>query len=86
LESILIICPFRDPQRLYHLTSILQFEIVEDWFAINWSGVCKELSKVTIPTLATGTEDVSILTANDLTIAQKISEACSYRLKMPGMD
>jgi hypothetical protein len=42
-------------------TAIQQFEIVEDWFATNWSGVCNQLSKVTIPTLVvTGTEDVAV--------------------------
>ena len=30
-------------------TAIQQFEIVEDWFATNWTGVCSQLSKITIP-------------------------------------
>jgi pimeloyl-ACP methyl ester carboxylesterase len=28
-----------------------QFNIVESWFATNWSGVCGQLSKITVPTL-----------------------------------
>jgi pimeloyl-ACP methyl ester carboxylesterase len=66
-------------------TSIQQFEIVEDWFATNWSGVCNELSKVTIPTLVvTGTEDVSVPAANSLIIAQKIPGAWLVQIKEAG--
>ena len=50
-----------------------QFNIVEDWFATNWSGVCGQLSKISVPTLViTGTEDVAVPAANSLIIAQKI--------------
>jgi pimeloyl-ACP methyl ester carboxylesterase len=66
-------------------TSIQQFEIVEDWFATNWSGVCNELSKVTIPTLVvTGSEDVSVPTANDLIITQEIPGAWLVQIKDAG--
>ena len=38
-----------------------QFHVVEDWFAANWSGICFQLSKISVPTLViTGTEDVSV--------------------------
>jgi pimeloyl-ACP methyl ester carboxylesterase len=50
-----------------------QFNIVEGWFATNWSGVCSQLSKITIPTLViTGTEDVAVPAANSLIITAKI--------------
>jgi pimeloyl-ACP methyl ester carboxylesterase len=66
-------------------TSIQQFEIVEDWFATNWSGVCNQLSKVTVPTLVvTGTEDVAVPPANDLIIAQKIPGAWLVQFKEAG--
>jgi pimeloyl-ACP methyl ester carboxylesterase len=42
-----------------------QFNIVEDWFATNWPGVCGQLSKISVPTLVlTGTEDVAVPAAN----------------------
>ena len=66
-------------------TAIQQFEIVEDWFATNWSGVCNQLSEVTIPTLVvTGTEDVSVPAANSLIIAQKIPGAWLVQIKEAG--
>jgi len=50
-----------------------QFNIVEDWFATNWGGVCSQLSNISVPTLViTGTEDVAAPAANSLIIAQKI--------------
>ena len=56
-----------------------QFNIVEEWFTTNWSGVCSHLSKISIPTLViTGTEDVSVPAANSLIIAEKITgSACT---------
>ncbi|MBV9177280.1 MAG: alpha/beta hydrolase [Nitrososphaeraceae archaeon] len=62
-----------------------QFNIVEDWFATNWSGVCNQLSKITIPTLViTGTEDVAVPTANSLIIVQKIPGAWLVQIKGAG--
>jgi pimeloyl-ACP methyl ester carboxylesterase len=66
-------------------TSIQQFEIVENWFATNWTGVCNQLSEVTTPTLVvTGTEDVSVPPANDLIIAQKIPGAWLIQIREAG--
>jgi len=66
-------------------TRTQQFNIVENWFATNWSGVCNQLSKVTIPTLVvTGTEDVAVPTANSLIIAQKIPGAWLVQIKGAG--
>jgi pimeloyl-ACP methyl ester carboxylesterase len=46
-----------------------QFNLVEDWFATNKSGICSNLAKISIPTLViTGTEDVSTPAANSLII------------------
>jgi len=62
-----------------------QFNIVEDWFAPNWSGVCNQLSKVTIPTLVvTGTQDIAVPAANSLIIAQKIPGAWLVQIKGAG--
>jgi len=50
-----------------------QFNIVENWFSTNWSGVCGQLSKISVPTLViTGTEDIAVPAANSLIIIQKI--------------
>ena len=66
-------------------TAQQQHEIVQDWFATNWTGVCNQLSEVTIPTLVvTGTEDVSVPPANDLIIAQKIPGAWLAQFKEAG--
>jgi pimeloyl-ACP methyl ester carboxylesterase len=66
-------------------TGIQQFNIVEEWFATNWTGVCNELPKVTVPTLVvTGTEDVAVPPANDLIIAQKIPGAWLVQIKDAG--
>jgi pimeloyl-ACP methyl ester carboxylesterase len=59
-----------------------QFNIVENWFATNWSGVCNQLLKVTIPTLVvTGTEDVLVPATNSLIIVQKIPGAWLVQIK-----
>ena len=59
-----------------------QFNIIEDWFATNWDGVCSQLSKISIPTLViTGTEDVAVPTANSLISQQKSLDHGLYRLK-----
>ena len=60
--------------KLYHL--IQQFSSSRLLFATNWTGVCSQLSKITIPTLVvTGTEDVAVPAGDFLIIAQKIPGA-----------
>ena len=62
-----------------------QFNLVEDWFAINRSGVCSQLPKISIPTLViTGTEDVSVPSANSLIIVQKIPGSWLVQIKGGG--
>jgi pimeloyl-ACP methyl ester carboxylesterase len=62
-----------------------QFNIVEDWFATNWSGVCSQLSKISIPTLViTGTEDVAVPAANSVIIAAKIPGSWLVQFKGAG--
>jgi len=62
-----------------------QFIIVESWFATNWSGVCGQLSKISVPTLViTGTEDVAVPAANSLIIAQKIPGSWLVQIKGGG--
>jgi len=66
-------------------TNKQQFNIVEEWFATNWSGVCNQLSKISVPTLVvTGTEDVAIPAANSLIIVQKIPGAWLVQIKGAG--
>jgi pimeloyl-ACP methyl ester carboxylesterase len=66
-------------------TQKLQFNIVEAWFATNWSGVCGQLSKISVPTLViTGTEDITAPAANSLIIAQKIPGAWLVQIKGAG--
>lgn len=55
------------------------------WFAASWSGVCDQLSKVTVPTLVvTGTEDVLVPPGNSLIITQKIPGAWLVQIKDAG--
>src|ERR671926_289524 len=62
-----------------------QFNIVEDWFATNWGGICSQLSKISIPTLViTGTEDVAVPPANSLIIAAKIPGSWLVQIKGAG--
>jgi pimeloyl-ACP methyl ester carboxylesterase len=62
-----------------------QFNIVENWFATNWSGVCSQLSKISIPTLViTGTDDVTVPAANSLIIAAKIPGSWLVQIKDAG--
>jgi pimeloyl-ACP methyl ester carboxylesterase len=62
-----------------------QFNLVEDWFAINRSEVCSQLPKISIPTLViTGTEDVSVPSANSLIIVQKIPGSWLVQIKGGG--
>jgi pimeloyl-ACP methyl ester carboxylesterase len=66
-------------------TKIQQDNVVKEWFATNWSGVCDQLSNVTIPTLlVTGTEDVAVPTNNSLIIAQKIPGAWLVQFREAG--
>jgi pimeloyl-ACP methyl ester carboxylesterase len=62
-----------------------QFNIVEDWFATSWSGVCSQLPRVSIPTLVIiGTDDVSVPSANSLIIVQKIPGSWLVQIKGGG--
>jgi pimeloyl-ACP methyl ester carboxylesterase len=62
-----------------------QFNIVEGWFATNWSGVCSQLSKISIPALViTGTDDVAVPAANSLIIAAKIPGAWLVHIRGAG--
>jgi pimeloyl-ACP methyl ester carboxylesterase len=66
-------------------TSEQQDVVVKKWFATNWSGVCDQLAKVTIPTLIVqGTEDVLVPPGNALIIAQKIPGAWLVQFKEAG--
>ena len=66
-------------------TAIQQDNVVKEWFATNWSGVCSELSKVTVPTLlVAGTEDVAVPANNSLIIAQKIPGAWLVQFREAG--
>jgi pimeloyl-ACP methyl ester carboxylesterase len=66
-------------------TKIQQDNVVKEWFATNWSGVCDQLSKVTVPTLlVAGTEDVAVPANNSLIIAQKIPGAWLVQFREAG--
>jgi len=66
-------------------TKIQQDKVVKEWFATNWSGVCDQLSKITVPTLVVaGTEDVAVPANNSLIIAQKIPGAWLVQIKEAG--
>ena len=66
-------------------TKIQQDKVVKEWFATNWSGVCDQLSNITVPTLVvTGTEDVAVPANNSLIIAQKIPGAWLVQIKEAG--
>ena len=66
-------------------TSRQQFNLNEKWLAINWNGVCDQLTKISISTLIiTGTKDVAVPAANSLIIAQKISGAWLVQIKGGG--
>jgi pimeloyl-ACP methyl ester carboxylesterase len=72
-------------ETISHETMKQQFHVVEDWFAINWSGLCSQLSKISIPTLVlTGSEDVSVPAANSLIIVQKIPAAWLVQINGAG--
>ena len=62
-----------------------QFEINERWLSKNWSGVCKQLTKINNPTLIiTGTEDVAIPPSNSLILAEKIPGAWLVQIREAG--
>jgi pimeloyl-ACP methyl ester carboxylesterase len=62
-----------------------QFNLVEEWLATNWNGVCNQLSKISVPTLViTGTDDVAVPAANSLIIAAKIPGAWLVQIKGAG--
>jgi pimeloyl-ACP methyl ester carboxylesterase len=66
-------------------TKIQQDNVVKEWFATNWSGVCDQLSKITVPTLlVAGTEDVAVPANNSLIIAQKIPGAWLVQFREAG--
>jgi pimeloyl-ACP methyl ester carboxylesterase len=66
-------------------TKIQQDNVVKEWFATNWSGVCDQLSNLTIPTLlVAGTEDVAVPANNSLIIAQKIPGAWLVQFREAG--
>jgi esterase/lipase len=45
----------------------------KNWYATNWSGICSQLTKISIPTLVIiGTDDNNISTPNSLIIVGKI--------------
>ena len=62
-----------------------QYNLNEEWLATNWSGVCRQLPRISIPTLAiTGSEDVAVPSANSLIIAGKIPGAWLVQIKGGG--
>jgi pimeloyl-ACP methyl ester carboxylesterase len=62
-----------------------QFNLNEEWLAINWNGVCDQLTKISQPTLIiTGTKDVAVPVANSLILAQKIPGAWLVQIKGGG--
>ena len=63
-------------------TYIQQNNAVQNWKSPNWSGVCNQLTKITQPTLVlTGTEDVTVVAANSLIIAERIPGAWLVQMK-----
>jgi pimeloyl-ACP methyl ester carboxylesterase len=53
--------------------------------ATNWSSICDELGKISIPTLViTGTQDNNVPSANSLIIAGKIPGASLIQIKDAG--
>ena len=57
----------------------------KNWYATNWSGICSQLTKISIPTLVIiGTDDNNISTPNSLIIVGKIPGAWLIRIKDAG--
>ncbi len=68
-----------------HNNNLKQLKAGEDWMATNWSGVCDELTKISVPTLIiTGTDDTNVPTQNSLIIAEKIPGAWLIQIKDAG--
>jgi len=66
-------------------TIMQQNKISQEWQATNWTGVCNELTKISIPTLViTGTDDNNVPTPNSLIIAGKIPGAWLIQIKDAG--
>lgn len=62
-----------------------QFNLNEEWLALNWNGVCNQLTKISVPTLiVTGTKDVAVPAANSLVLVQKIPGAWLVQIKGGG--
>ena len=65
--------------------NLQQLKAAGDWMATNWSGVCDELTKLSIPVLImTGTDDTNVPTPNSLIIAGKIPGAWLIQIKGAG--
>ena len=65
--------------------NLQQLKAAGDWMATDWSGVCDELTKLSIPALIiTGTDDTNVPTANSLIIAGKIPGAWLIQIKDAG--
>jgi pimeloyl-ACP methyl ester carboxylesterase len=65
--------------------NLQQLKAGEDWMAANWSGVCDELTDISIPTLIiTGTDDTNVPTQNSLIIAGKIPGAWLIQIENAG--
>lgn len=62
-----------------------QLNLNEGWLALNWNGVCDQLTKISQPTLIiTGTKDVAVPAPNSLVLAQKIPGAWLVQIKGGG--
>ena len=65
--------------------NLQQLNVYRNWVATNWSGICDELTKISIPTLViTGTDDNNVPTPNSLIIAAKIHGAWLIQIKDAG--
>jgi len=73
------------PEIVPSSTLKIQFDLVERWLSINWSGVCNQISKIIQPTLIiTGTEDVAVPANNSLILVQKIPNSWLVQIKEAG--
>jgi pimeloyl-ACP methyl ester carboxylesterase len=62
-----------------------QYNIIQNWFSTDWSGVCSQLSRISVPTLViTGTEDIDVPLANSLIITSKIPGSWLVQIKGAG--
>jgi pimeloyl-ACP methyl ester carboxylesterase len=65
--------------------NLQQLNAYRNWFATNWTGICDELTKISIPALViTGTDDTNVPTPNSLIIAGKIPGAWLIQIKDAG--